>query len=259
MSIEIKNISLDIDNKSILKNINLKVMPGEILSIIGPNGAGKSSLINLVAGDHLPSKGIIFYDKNDLRTLSLEEKSRKRSVMGQFSKIAFDFKVKEVIQFGWVENGIEIFSEIFEEIILKISKLCNVEYLLSRNINSLSGGELKRVQLAKTLVQLFSPSSNNVENKYALLDEPLANLDLFYEIDVLKIIKNVSRDQGIGIMLIIHDLNLAAKFSNKVALLHLGEIKDLGKPKDVLRPSILKTIYNMNMKVQKNPFRVIHY
>ena len=109
MSIEIKNISLNIDNKSILKNINLKVIPGEILSIIGPNGAGKSSLINLVAGDYLPSEGIIFYDKNDLRTLSLEEKSRKRSVMGQFSKIAFDFKVKEVIQFGWVENGIEIF------------------------------------------------------------------------------------------------------------------------------------------------------
>ena len=92
MSIEIENISLDISNKNILKNINLKVKPGEILSIIGPNGAGKSSLINLVAGDYLPSKGRILFDTKDLRTLSLEEKSRKRSVMGQFSKIAFDFK-----------------------------------------------------------------------------------------------------------------------------------------------------------------------
>ena len=82
----------------------MKVIPGEILSVVGPNGAGKSSLINLVAGDYIPSEGIIFYDRCDLRTLSLEEKSRKRSVMGQFSKIAFDFKVKEVIQFGWVEN-----------------------------------------------------------------------------------------------------------------------------------------------------------
>ena len=181
MSIEIKNISLDINNKSILKNINLKVIPGEILSIIGPNGAGKSSLINLVAGDYLPSEGIIFYDRNDLRTLSLEEKSRKRSVMGQFSKIAFDFKVKEVIQFGWVENGIEIFSEIFEDIILKISKLCSVEYLLSRNINSLSGGELKRVQLAKTLVQLYSPSSNNVENRYWVLHHGFLRISLGFE------------------------------------------------------------------------------
>ena len=259
MSIEIKNISLNINNKNILKNINLKVIPGEILSIIGPNGAGKSSLVNLVAGDYLPSKGKIFYDRNDLKTLTLEEKSRKRSVMGQFSRIAFDFKVKEVIQFGWVENGIEIFSNIFEDIILRISKLCNVENLLNRNINSLSGGELKRVQLAKTLVQLYNPSSHIKENKYALLDEPLANLDLFYEIEFLKIIKNISKDQGVGIMLIIHDLNLAAKFSTKLALLHSGEIKDYGKPKNVLKPSILKTIYNMNMKVQKNPFRVIHY
>ena len=259
MSIEIENISLDINNKNILKGISLKVKPGEILSIIGPNGAGKSSLINLVAGDHLPSKGKIFYDKNDLRSLTLEEKSRKRSVMGQFSRIAFDFKVEEVIQFGWVENGIEIFSDIFEDIILRISKLCNVEKLLNRNINSLSGGELKRVQLAKTLVQLYNPSNQNKENKYALLDEPLANLDLFYEIEFLKIIKNVSRNQGVGILLIIHDLNLAAKFSNKIALLNLGEIKDYGKPKDVLKPSILKKIYKMNMKVKKNPFRVIHY
>ena len=259
MSIEIKNISLYVNNKHILKNINLKVKPGEVLSIIGPNGAGKSSLINLVAGDYLPSKGKIFYDSSDLTTLTLEEKSRKRGVMGQFSKIAFGFKVKEVIQFGWVENGIEIFSEIFENVILKISRLCNVESLLNRNINSLSGGELKRVQLAKTLVQLHSHASDNKENKYALLDEPLANLDLFYELEVLKIIRNVSSDQNVGIMMIIHDLNLAAKFSNKIALLHSGEIKDYGKPKDVLKPSILKKIYNMNMKVQKNPFRVIHY
>ena len=242
MSIEIKNISLNINNKNILKNINLKVIPGEILSIIGPNGAGKSSLVNLVAGDYLPSKGKIFYDRNDLKTLTLEEKSRKRSVMGQFSRIAFDFKVKEVIQFGWVENGIEIFSNIFEDIILRISKLCNVENLLNRNINSLSGGELKRVQLAKTLVQLYNPSSHIKENKYALLDEPLANLDLFYEIEFLKIIKNISKDQGVGIMLIIHDLNLAAKFSTKLALLHSGEIKDYGKPKNVLKPSILNLL-----------------
>ena len=75
MSIEIKNISLDINNKHILKNINLKVKPGEVLSIIGPNGAGKSSLINLVAGDYLPSKGKIFYDSSDLTNLTLEEKS----------------------------------------------------------------------------------------------------------------------------------------------------------------------------------------
>ena len=179
--------------------------------------------------------------------------------MGQFSKIAFDFKVKEVIQFGWVENGIEIFSDIFDDIILKISRLCNVEDLLNRNINSLSGGELKRVQLAKTLVQLYNPLSLRKKNKYALLDEPLANLDLYYEIDVLKIIKKISRDHGIGVLLIIHDLNLAAKFSDEIALLQSGEIIDNGKPKVVLKPSTLKILYNMNMKIQKNPFRVIHY
>ena len=114
---------------------------------------------------------------------------------------------------------------------------------------------MKRVQLAKTLVQLYSPFSTKNEDKYALLDEPLANLDLFYEIDVLKIIRNISRDQGIGNMLIIHDLNLAAKFSNKIAITSLGEIKNYGKPKKMcLSPSILKNDLQHEYESSKKSF-----
>ena len=212
-------------------------------------------------GAELGTFGTIKITKVDGSEVDLTEAAlnEQRSYFEDLSSDA-GFSLADVnIDTKSIEGSIILRGLKIDDIILKIWKLCNVEYLLSRNINSLSGGELKRVQLAKTLVQLYSPSSKNEENKYALLDEPLANLDLFYEIDVLKIIRNVSREQGLGIMLIIHDLNLAAKFSNKVALLHLGEIKDFGKPKDVLRPSILKMIYNMNMKVEKNPFRVIHY
>ena len=258
MSINIKNVSLIFDNIKILENINLLINSGEILSIIGPNGAGKSSLLEVISGDLLPSKGKVFYEDRCLTKFSLEEKARKRSVMSQFSKIAFDFKVKEVIEFGWIEESVEIFSHIFNKLINKVSKLCEIDHLLNRNINSLSGGELKRVQLAKTLVQLYNPSQNR-EYKYALLDEPLANLDPFYEIKFLKIITDLSKKQGIGVLLIIHDINLAAKFSDKIVLMNHGKIIDYGSPFKVLKPSLLKSIYKLPIKKQSKPFRIFYF
>ncbi len=258
MTINLQNISISLNNKIVLEDINLNVNSGEVLSLIGPNGAGKSSLINVISGDYLPTKGEVIYDGINIKEFTLEEKSRKRSVMSQFSNIAFDYKVKDIIEFGWVENSIEIFSNMFDEIVLKISKLCDVIDLLNRNINTLSGGEIKRVQLAKTLLQLYNPSQKN-HNKYAFMDEPLSNLDLFYEIKVLKIIQSIAKSQGIGILLVIHDLNLATKFSDKIALMDKGKLISYGAPEKVMKPKILKSIYKLDIKIQKKPFWINYF
>lgn len=258
MTINLQNISVNLNNNIILKDINFDINSGEVLSLVGPNGAGKSSLINVISGDVLPSKGKVIYDGKNIKEFTLEERSRKRSVMSQFSNIAFDYKVKDIIEFGWVENSIEIFSKMFNKILLSISKLCDVYHLLNRSINTLSGGEIKRVQLAKTLLQLYNPSKKNY-NKYAFMDEPLANLDLFYEIKVLKIIQNIAKKQGVGILLVIHDLNLATKFSDKIALIDKGKLISHGVPIKVMEPKTLKSMYNLDIKIQKKPFRVNYF
>ena len=139
------------------------------------------------------------------------------------------------------------------EIVLK----CGVENLIHRNFNTLSGGEQRRIHFARTLLQLWRPSDAK-DPKYLLLDEPTANLDLTYEVKMLNIIKEVA-NEGSGIMLVLHDLNLAAKYSDKIVLLSDGKIIEMGSPKDVLKAEILSEIYDIDIKIKENPLFITYY
>ena len=139
------------------------------------------------------------------------------------------------------------------EIVLK----CGVENLIHRNFNTLSGGEQRRIHFARTLLQLWRPSDAK-DPKYLLLDEPTANLDLTYEVKMLNIIKEAA-NEGSGIMLVLHDLNLAAKYSDKIVLLSDGKIIKMGSPKDVLKAEILSEIYNIDIKIKEDPLFITYY
>ena len=139
------------------------------------------------------------------------------------------------------------------EIVLK----CGVENLIHRNFNTLSGGEQRRIHFARTLLQLWRPSDSK-DPKYLLLDEPTANLDLTYEVKMLNIIKEAA-NEGSGIMLVLHDLNLAAKYSDKIVLLSDGKIIEMGSPKDVLKAEILSEIYNIDIKIKEDPLFITYY
>ena len=120
LSIDIKNLCYSIKDFHILKNINLSIVPGEILTIIGPNGAGKSTFVKLVAGDFQPSSGKILYDKISLENISLEEKANIRSVLSQNQNIYFDFKVKEIVEMGWIGNNYK--RDVYIKTLKNISK-----------------------------------------------------------------------------------------------------------------------------------------
>ena len=129
--------------------------------------------------------------------------------------------------------------------------------MINRNFNTLSGGEQRRIHFARTLLQLWRPS-NSDDPKYLFLDEPTANLDLTYEIKLLNIVKEIAQE-GAGVMLVLHDLNLAAKFSDKVAILKSGSIIDIGLPKDVLRSTLLSDIYEIDVEVKDDPLLITYY
>ena len=139
------------------------------------------------------------------------------------------------------------------EIVLK----CGVENLIHRNFNTLSGGEQRRIHFARPLLQLWRPSDAK-DPKYLLLDEPTANLDLTYEVKMLNIIKEVS-NEGSGVMLVLHDLNLAAKYSDKIILLSDGKMIEIGAPKDVLKAELLSVIYYIDIKIKENPLFITYY
>ena len=250
MSLILKNISYKAGDVNILNDVSLSVEKGEIVSLVGPNGAGKSTLLNILTGDINPDSGDVFYENFNLNELNILDRSFYRSVMSQSQQIVFDFSVKEIIEMGWLDKGNAQFSEHFDQAVLDISSICQLDNLLERKFNRLSGGEQRRVHFARTLLQLWRPS-DSMDPAYMLLDEPTANLDLYFEIKLMEIIKKKAVN-NVGVFLILHDLNLAAKFSDKIALINKGKIVSYGTPREVLKPNILEEIYNLKMDVDVN-------
>ena len=238
-----------------LMDFNISVTRGEVVSLLGPNGAGKSSLIKLISGDTNPTRGTIFYDNFDLKMLSLELRAEIRAVMSQSQLVSFDYTVREIIEMGWIEKGIKNIESEFKKSVIEVSDKCNIKSFLKRKFNTLSGGEQKRVHFARTLLQIWYPFKES-SNRYLILDEPLNNLDLYQEVKTMEIIKEMSKKNKFGVILIIHDLNLAAKYSDYLAVLLKGQLRYYGKPKNVLTTNKILEIYGLRMKVNTNPLQI---
>ena len=257
MSVRCESIDINLNKREILKNISIEVKENEILSIIGPNGAGKSTLLKSLAGDINPTNGNIFYDGININQIDIQERAFTRSVMSQLQPIAFDFSVKEIVEMGWINRGESEYADQFDDAVKEVILKCGVKDLIDRNFNNLSGGEQRRIHFARTLLQLWRPS-NSSDPKYLFLDEPTANLDLTYEIKLLNIVKDVAQE-GAGVILVLHDLNLAAKFSDKVAILKGGLLIDIGLPKDILKSTLLSDVYEIKVEVKNDPLLITYY
>ena len=257
MSVRCESIDINLNKREILKNISIEVKEKEILSIIGPNGAGKSTLLKSLAGDINPTNGNIFYDEININQIDIQERAFTRSVMSQLQPIAFDFSVKDIVEMGWIDRGESKYADQFDDAVQEVILKCGVKDLIDRNFNNLSGGEQRRIHFARTLLQLWRPS-NSSDPKYLFLDEPTANLDLTYEIKLLNIVKDVAQE-GAGVILVLHDLNLAAKFSDKVAILKGGLLIDIGLPKDILKSTLLSDVYEIKVEVKNDPLLITYY
>ena len=257
MSLNLESVSLKLDNRQILKDVSLEINEGEIVSVIGPNGAGKSTLLNVLTGDINPDSGEIFYDDKQLKQISIQERAFTRSVMSQMQTLVFNFSVKDVIEMGWLQRGNLDFSNNFSMAFENVTKECNVHNLIHRKFNSLSGGEQRRVHFARTLLQLWRPSESN-DPRYLLLDEPTANLDLSSEMLLMNILKKRA-SLNVGILVILHDLNLASHFADKIAIIKDGEIMAFGEPEKIMEDAFLTSIYEVPIKVKHDPLRVHYY
>ncbi len=257
MSLSLKSVSLKLDNRQILKDVSLEINEGDIVSVIGPNGAGKSTLLNVLTGDISPDSGDIIYDNKQLNKISIQERAFTRSVMSQMQTLVFNFNVKDVVEMGWLQRGNSDFSSNFTMAFEAVTSECNVHNLVHRKFNSLSGGEQRRVHFARTLLQLWRPSQSN-DPRYLLLDEPTANLDLSSEMLLMNILK-ARATSNVGILVILHDLNLASHFADKIAIMKDGEIKAFGKPEEVMTDDFLTSIYEVPIKVKYDPLRIHYY
>ena len=256
MSIKVNKISYGINNFSILKDISLEIRGGEILSILGPNGSGKSTLMKVLAGDINPNSGSVVINGTNLNDIEISSRAIVRSMMSQAQNIVYDFDVREIIEMGWIESSVDQPNGHFENILTLISNECGIDHLLKRKYNSLSGGEQRMVHFARTLLQ-----SNGVKEnlqKYIFFDEPTANLDIKRELNILNVIRKKAKE-GFGIFVVLHDLNLAYNFSDRIILIKDGKISKMGNPNDVFDDEILSEVYEVPVYFDKSIGRIKYY
>jgi len=247
---KIKNLNFSYGEKIILKNINLSFIKGNFYSVIGPNGSGKSTFIKNIS-KILPSKNnSVFIDNLDISTISNKKLAQTMAVIPQDIIIEYDFTVFDIVMMGRspYKRRFEDFNINDEKIVEKYMKATNTWYLKDKLITQLSGGETQRVIAARALTQ---------ETDIILLDEPTSHLDIQYQIEFLKIFKNLRQDKVI--IAVLHDLNLASIFSDEIILINKGEVVSKGTPWQVINKENIKDVYNLSVEVFENPISKCPY
>ena len=247
MTIKSESMSLEIDGGEIINDINIEVFPGKVLALIGPNGAGKSTILKILSGDIKPTSGVVKYNDINISNIPFVDRAHIRGVMSQSQTIAFDFSVLEIIEMGWLHSDHDYYTSFYPDVLKQIIEDCELQHLADKKFNTLSGGEQKRVHFARVLLQLWIPAGD-IHPRFMLLDEPLANLDIYHELKMLEIIKKYL-SKNIGVLLILHDLNTASKFADNIVLMKNGTIVKNGSTVEVLTESILSETYETKIKV----------
>jgi iron complex transport system ATP-binding protein len=235
-----KNISVKIGGRKILERVSLELKPGEIVALIGANGAGKSTLLKTFCGDVPLAAGEILLENRPLKNWPYHELARRRAVLAQHSEMNFPFTAREVALLGRTPHirGAESKKDI--SIVGEALKLVEAEPLAGQNYATLSGGEKQRVQLARVLSQIWEKPPNAA--RYLLLDEPTASLDLAHQHLTLQSARFFAADET-AVLVVLHDLNLAAQYADKIMILHGGKNYAFDTPKKVLTPEAIREVF----------------
>lgn len=229
--------------KELLHGIDLELRAGEVLALLGPNGAGKSTLLSALSGESRLAGGEVQFLGRPLHSWGLKELARRRSVLLQEHQLLFPFQAQQVVEMGrapWQRTPADQDDEV---IIAESMELAEVTHLAARRVPSLSGGERARVSFARTLA-----TRANV----VMLDEPTAALDLKHQEAVLETMRDLAA-RGNAVLVVLHDLNLAAAYADTIALLKDGELVVCGTPREVLTSRQITAVYETPVEVIRHP------
>ncbi|MED1797390.1 ABC transporter ATP-binding protein [Brevibacillus porteri] len=240
-----EKISIWIDGCPILRELSFSAQAGEFIGLIGPNGSGKSTLLRMVAGLTPPSSGQLKILGRPIAEYKSKQLARIIGYVPQDTSIDFDFSVREIVLMGRHPHLSRFGSERQLDRIMaqKAMQQTTTLHLADRMATTLSGGQRQMVLIAKALAQ---------DPQLLLLDEPISALDIRYQLYVLELMRKLT-GKGITAMAALHDLNLAARFCDRLVLLHQGEILSMGKPDEVLTPDIIQKAYDVHANVSIDP------
>lgn len=246
--LEARNITVNYDSRVAVKDVSLRIVPANVISIIGPNGAGKSTLLRALNGSVKPTSGDVILDGRPLQNYARRTVARRVAVVAQEADMRFPVTVSEFVlggRYAWANVtawGWE--SELDIELAENAIHETELEGFESRLMNELSGGERQRAVLARALA---------TEAKIFLLDEPTANLDLAHQATMLRLIRSRCNTSDSAAVVVTHDVNLAAEFSNEVMLLKDGQSVAFGSPHEILTEQLLKQVFDLQVLVDTHP------
>lgn len=236
-----KDINKSYGNHIVLNSMDFKVKDEAITSIIGPNGAGKSTLLGIMSRTLSRDGGVVTLDNIEILKWDNSELAQKISILKQSGDISSRISVRDLVEYGrypYTKGRLEDSDQIIINSTLKYMDLIDLE---DRFLDQLSGGQRQRVYIASLLAQ---------DTKYIMLDEPLNNLDMKYASDLLKILKSLVKDLKKTVVIVIHDINIAATYSDYIALLKNGNVVIHDSVENVMKPEILEEVYGMNFKIR---------
>jgi iron complex transport system ATP-binding protein len=245
--LKIEGLSVFYGSRRVLHDISLEVGGGEVLALIGPNGAGKSTLVRAVSGVIPAAAGAVRTDGHDLLALPPMRRARALAVVPQAVSIPPAFTVWETVLLGRTPylNFLGQISAGDEEIVRRALARVDALELADRRVGELSGGEQQRVLLARALAQ---------STPILLMDEPTAHLDLQHQILLMELVRGLAHEEGLAILIALHDLNLAARYADRVALLVEEKIRAVGTPVQVMTPEAISAAYGLPVSVVAHPF-----
>ena len=250
IQLQAKGIVFGYSSSTILKDVSFEIGPSRLVTIVGPNGSGKSTLIKCIDRILAPGKGSILIDRKEVTKMDRMEIARNLAYVPQSSARTFSPNVFDTVlmgrrpHIGWLSSSDD------EERVWEVLRLLGIEELAMSGFGELSGGQQQKVLIARALVQ---------DTKVMLLDEPTSNLDIWHQLDVMNIVRDLVKKRRMTALMALHDLNLASKYSDGIIMMKKGRIMAAGDPASVLTPENIETIYNVEVAVRsqsEDPFIV---
>jgi len=244
MRVRVAGVSFAYNGSEALSGVELDIKSGETFVLVGPNGSGKTTLLKAISGVLSPQRGTVILDLDDLASLSPKQLAQRLAALEQEHTLAFDFRVREVVAWGRLPHRgrLRRWTAADERAVTQALAVTGTSDLAGRSIQTLSGGERQRVFIAMALAQ---------QPRALLLDEPTAHLDLNYQLDVLRLVKKLAVG-GTTVVMALHDLNLAARAADRVALLQNGQLVACGKPDEVLSERNVQAVWGVAVRALKH-------
>ncbi|MBB6734329.1 heme ABC transporter ATP-binding protein [Cohnella zeiphila] len=247
-ALEAEEIGKRYDRSPVLDGVGFSVQSGECFGIIGPNGSGKSTLLKLLSGVEAPDDGAVRFAGRPLGAYGRKELARRMAVLEQETLPPVGFTVREVVEMGRYphQNWLGDETEDSEERIDSIMRKLGLSRMAGRTLEHLSGGEKQRVALAKVMAQ---------EPELLILDEPTTYLDIGRQIQLMDRIREWQDEARLTVIAVLHDLNLAALYCDRLLLLHRGRVAGIGTPAEMLTAERLAEVYGIAPILTTHPVR----